>query len=790
MTLPGFLIFVSSPGDVAEERAIADRVIRRLRDEWDGAVAITGIFWEHEPLLASASFQAQILRPADTDVAVCILWARIGTRLPGDFSRPDGTRFDSGTEFEFEDALDGYRRVGRPDLLVYRKTSEPIVSLRDEQAVLTTLEQKRKLDAFVSRWFHNSEDGTLRAAFHSFDGPARFEELLETHLRKVLDRRFPGVRRQQNHWIHGSPFRGLEAFDFDHAEVFFGRTQATADVLRALRVRRTDGTGFVLVLGASGTGKSSLVRAGVVPMLTQPGVIEGARVWRRAAVRPGESPLAAITNARGREDADDIHVVLVADQMEELFTNEDLDLSAREQFVEELEKAASDPTVWVLATMRSDYYARCEELPRLASLKAGAGEYHLLPPARAEIAEMVRLPVRAAGLRLEEQGHEGASLEDQLLEAASGQQGALPLLEFTLDQLFTNRSADGLLTLAAYEALGGVEGALSTRAEAAFKALPAQTRDALPEVLRAVARVSSDLTSELPSRRAAVLDRMSLPARRLVDAFIAERLFVAERAPDGLSTVTVAHEALFRHWPRVAEWFDSDREFLRLRARVESASVVWNDEGRSDQFLLAPGKPLTDAEHMVQRPGSQLHEDVRAFVQRSVDVAQAARRRQRVIRAAAVMVLALTSVAGFALWRRAEGLRQESERQHAGTLRVAELLAAEGLPLAIPGDTLLDDQVQLVRALVRELASQGFRGTVRLSPNFGRFQPVPRSDPVTRQLRAVAAAQSESGARIEVVAPASEALFAPYPQGGRPADWKASAQRNHRVGVMLIPAEP
>ena len=223
---------------------------------------------------------------------IAILWSRLGTRLPKDFRRADGSRYESGTEYEFEDAVQSFRATGKPHMLVYRKTATPSVSLDDEQALLERVEQKRKLDNFVSRWFHDAEDGSLKAAFHPFESPSDFEQLLENHLHRLIDRMLPdaGTTGEATPavWKQGSPFRGLQTFDFEHAPIFFGRTRAIADVLQALRQQAADGRAFVLVIGMSGGGKSSLARAGVLPMLTQPGVIEGIGVWRRAVFRPSD----------------------------------------------------------------------------------------------------------------------------------------------------------------------------------------------------------------------------------------------------------------------------------------------------------------------------------------------------------------------------------------------------------------------------------------------------------------------------------------------------------------------
>ena len=153
-------IFISSPGDVFEERPIPNRVIDRLQSEFAGRIVLQSVLWENEPLVATANFQEQIVKPSDTDVVIAILWSRLGTRLPKGFTRPDGSRYDSGTEFEFEEAIEGFRKNGRPDLLEYRKTAPPSVRLDDETELMARLEQKKKLDKFVEKWFHDKTEGS------------------------------------------------------------------------------------------------------------------------------------------------------------------------------------------------------------------------------------------------------------------------------------------------------------------------------------------------------------------------------------------------------------------------------------------------------------------------------------------------------------------------------------------------------------------------------------------------------------------------------------------------------
>ena len=158
-----FRIFVSSPGDVSEERALAERVIVRLAREWP-AVPVEPFLWEHEPLLATSAYQDQIdriCRPSDTDVVVCLLWCRFGTRLPKGLTRPDGSPYGSGTEYELEDAAAGHERTRkRPALLLYKRTAKLLVDIEDAR-YLDRKQQKDDTGARVPA--HPRAPGDLRA---------------------------------------------------------------------------------------------------------------------------------------------------------------------------------------------------------------------------------------------------------------------------------------------------------------------------------------------------------------------------------------------------------------------------------------------------------------------------------------------------------------------------------------------------------------------------------------------------------------------------------------------------
>ncbi|MEQ9562132.1 MAG: tetratricopeptide repeat protein, partial [Woeseiaceae bacterium] len=530
-------------------------------------------------------------------------------------------------------------------------------------------------------------------AFHAFEAPSDFENILENHLHRLIDRQIPqsvsSTSEARAVWKKGSPFRGLAAFEFEHAPVFFGRTRAVSGILQALRDQAAAGKSFVLVLGMSGGGKSSVVRAGVLPMLTRPGVIEGVTVWRRAVYRPtdvrgdlfaglakallrehalpsleadgtgpeelaqilADSPQAAtslIKGALAREQANggNARLALVIDQMEEMYTQEEVLPKHRKAFVDVLDSLARCGKVWVIGTLRSDFYPRLGNLPKLVELKEGNGQYDLMAPTASEIGQMIRLPTRAAGLRFEEDAASSERLDDRLRDAAAEHPEVLPLLQFTLEELYQRRTDDGMLTLAAYRELGGVEGSLAQRAETVFKDLPDDVEAELPKVLNALVSVEHDGHETIGRKRAPWSDASTGKSRELIETFVKNRLFVTELADDGSAVVTVAHEALLWHWPRVKDWVAQNRENLRIRSRISAAAERWQAEHQRVDLLLPAGKPLVEAESLLEH-GIELNEDEAAYIRASV---AKAKRVQKIKAIVVATVAVLGIVAAWSAW--------------------------------------------------------------------------------------------------------------------------------------------
>jgi Caspase domain len=664
-------IFISSPSDVRPERLTAERVIERLGREFVSHLDVRAILWEREPLLSSEHFQEHIPPPHESDVVVVILWSRLGVLLPaGQYTGPISKSPVTGTEWEFEDALASHRERQLPDLLFYRKQAEITAGLSDRKLLEDRLAQFDGVESFVRRWFLAADGASFTAAIHAFADTAEFEERLETHLRALLRKRIgdsAGAENREVRW-HQAPFRGLMSFEYEHAPVFFGRSKARSNLRNLLAERIGAGNAFILVMGASGSGKSSLIKAGLLPDLSLPGMIGQVGLCRTAILRPSDAegdPLRALALALLgatalpelrdlRYDADSLlrllraapddadlvirqglaeaaargrlteraqaRLAIVVDQLEELFTLGALAPAERQTFVRALKALARCGSVWILAAMRSDFFDRLETLPILAECTSDGGRYLLLPPSDSEIGQIIRQPAREAGLAFEV-NEEGIGLDAVIQEAATKNRTALPLLSFLLDQLWQRRTDDGQLTFAAYQALGGLEGALGQRAEENFQKLAPDVQAALPGVLRALVTVAEGTGRNATARPAPLSAFPAGSARRvLVDALISPeaRLLLAERE-GGEARVRISHEALLTHWPRAREQIAEDMQDLRLRARLEGAADLWSAANRSDRhsLLLRRGKPLSEAEDLLRRRREDLSPILTNFIEAS-----------------------------------------------------------------------------------------------------------------------------------------------------------------------------
>ncbi len=294
-------VFVSSPADVKVERQRIDQVAKRLNHAFDGRVKIEAVRWEERIYSSHTTFQAQIIDAAQCDLVIAIFWSRLGTPLPEQFARMEsGERYPSGTAYEVLSALEARKKGDRPDVYVFRKTAPPASDSEEARG------QRKDLTAFFARWFQ-TPDGQFLRAYHRFSGPDEFEALVERLLNDWVAVHVP--RDSTRIWpfeVKGSPFRALLPFDAKHAAIFFGRDRKVTRAIEQLQsvgqARRSTRAGprnvpFLLIVGESGSGKSSLMRAGLAPRLTAPGVVPTVDVWRTAIARIGDDPNPFLTLA-------------------------------------------------------------------------------------------------------------------------------------------------------------------------------------------------------------------------------------------------------------------------------------------------------------------------------------------------------------------------------------------------------------------------------------------------------------------------------------------------------------
>jgi WD40 repeat protein/class 3 adenylate cyclase len=504
------------------------------------------------------------------------------------------------------------------------------------------------------------------------------------------------------------PYRGLLAYEPDDSDLFFGREELVDSLLARLAHAP-----WLALVGASGSGKSSVLRAGLVAALRR-GALRGSAAWPLTVFTPGSRPLselavrlAELSGGSATEILADLEreprtvdlvarrvtveggrVVLAIDQFEELFTL-CRDGDERERFVGSLlyAAAAPDSRVTVVVSLRADFFGHCAEQPGL--VEAFDANSALVPPmGERDLRLAIERPARAVGLRL------APGLTETLLRDALGEPGALPLVSHALLETWRRRLGR-TLTLDSYVASGGVRGAIARTAEATYVD---QLDDAGRDVARRIFLRLTELGEgvEDTRRRAPLTELTALGPD--VDAVLAT-LASARLVTLSETTAEVAHEALLREWPRLRGWLDEDRAGLQVHRRLTETAAAWDAGGR-DPDELYRGARLAAAEEWSDAHPAELTRVEQELIDASRDRHQSELRRQaranRRLRGLLVgtgVLLVAAVIAGLFAARQAQ--RADDERAAADARRVgAQALAAddidEALLLAVEG-VRLDD---------------------------------------------------------------------------------------------------
>jgi tetratricopeptide (TPR) repeat protein len=450
------------------------------------------------------------------------------------------------------------------------------------------------------------------------------------------------------------PYRGLEYFDVGHAPYFCGREGLTDWLLEKLRpsTRLAEANRFLAIVGASGSGKSSLARAGLLARLKQ-GALEGSAAWPVAICRPGRDPLESLARALASaglveqdpraaldfkaallQDRTALHLtarlkvhedrrlVVLVDQFEEVFTLCGQD-ELRRAFVDNLLHAGLVPQgrTLVLLTMRADFYGKCAGD---AALSAALSDHQELVGAMSaeELQAAIAWPAQRAGCEFE------PGLVELLVREVQHQPGGLPLLQHALLELWRRRQGRRL-TLRAYQESGGVAGALQKRADQVYEQLPGAQQEICRRIFLRLTQPgegTEDTKRRVPLGELEPAQGTLAAVEQVVQALadVNTRLVTTEGAadrPEG-QWVEVAHEALIRGWPRLRDWIEADRSALRTQRRLTEAAQQWHEGGQDDSFLYA-GSRLAAAREWAAAHPDDINPREKAFL------AASARRRQR-----------------------------------------------------------------------------------------------------------------------------------------------------------------
>jgi uncharacterized protein YjbI with pentapeptide repeats len=432
-----------------------------------------------------------------------------------------------------------------------------------------------------------------------------------------------------------NPYRGLSAFQEEDQLFFFGREIFTAQL-----VERVQQKPLVAVLGPSGSGKSSIVFAGLVPKLKRLGR------WCFASFRPGKDPFLGLASVlvplyetdlnkteqlgatrslsislrEGRYPLSDVlhlihqthlnsRLLIVADQFEELYTL-CRDTDTRQQFLDMLLETlgtASEASSHLVLTMRADFLGQALLYPQFGDALQGTIEL-LRPMNPHELRMAIEKPAELLEVHFE------PGLIERILEGGRNEPGNMPLLEFALTALW-EQQIQGELAHTAYETVGRVEGALSNHADEIFKGLSESKQVQARRIFIQLVRPGEGTED---TRRLAYRHELSEEDWLLVQRLASERLVVTNRDPVGQETVEIAHEALIRGWEHLKEWMDQNRDFRAWQERLRIALHQWQDSTQQDKGLLLRGKPLADANRWLAERGVDLGTAERDFIQASV----------------------------------------------------------------------------------------------------------------------------------------------------------------------------
>lgn len=645
-------VFVSSPGDVRQERMIAKKVISELGKKYQDYVSLEAILWEDLPLEATASFQEGIdyfLDQAPIDIAIFILWSRLGSTLGTSYLKADGSPYASGTEYEFDMMYTLWERTQRPKIMVYVKDTEPQYgSGLNSTDIRGLLAQKDRLDRFIEEKFRDRETGT-NYAYTQYDKQQTFEERLKSHLENLIRSQI-GYDVTIREW-EGNPYVGLRSYNSDESSIYCGRKGLVYDIVGKLLLVSDGGDKPTLfVLGESGSGKSSLVKAGILPQL----MIEttGETSYNPIIVSPSsfagriydglvelflrchpflEGNPVAMDLRNGIpdnynfqylrhalcENVSSVTPIIFIDQFEEMFSDNQITMEERKRCLQLLRGLSETRQVFMIFSMRNDFYSRFTSYPELGTIKNLSIVYDIPNVTAADIAEIVEEPARKANLHWE-RNEKGISLSKRIIEDAARLQN-LPLIEFALSELYKQCSEAGEMTFDAYRRIGYLKGAVIQYANNFYTSLSSEEQGAFNAILNSVIAVSDEIGMVYVRKTASRSNLEKDPLqKKVVQKLVDAHLFVAGKDVNGVPTVTIVHEILLTSWDIVKEWCKQHHDFLQRNDHYEKLARYWKSNGCRKNDLILERSALLEAEYFMYHHEADIHPVTFEFLDKSL----------------------------------------------------------------------------------------------------------------------------------------------------------------------------
>ncbi len=635
-------IFISSPSDVQQERVIARNVIDELNRRFSQHAVLEVLMWEDFPLTVDSTFQEGInyfLEEDIIDIAIFILWSRLGTPLCTRFQKSDGTPYQSGTEYEFDLMMNLFKEKGSPRILTYVKKSEEIPNATNLGELKEFLRQKDLVDAFLQEHFRDEETKS-NYAYLQFGEHTSFEQKLRTHLTELV-KKIVGNVFEVREW-EGNPYVGLNSFTYDQSSIFFGRKQLLYETVSQI-IDRNDNSikRSLLLLGESGSGKSSFVKAGLLPffckerekgyVIVSPAMFSGnmynglidlivqyySFLAKDPFIEEIREKIDEHTNFKHLAHALDTNphedTIFYIDQFEELFTDAQISEEEQKKVILLLQGIVSTQRLPLFVSMRNDFYNRLAAHGGLSKRKEHCIVVDIPTIGIQEIVDIVSEPARKACLKWE-LDDEGNTLNKKIIKDATAIKD-LPLIEFALSELYKLRDKEDCLTFAAYDKIGGLNGAIVQYVNAFYQSLNDSEKKALSEMLGFVIAVSSAEKNTYVRKTSLQKNvQHSDVHKALLAKLIHAHIFISGKDHTGEATFTIAHEVLIEKWNVINNWVQQQKEYLISNTHYEQRAQHWIQDGKPPKDLIHDATALLEAEYFYYNYQKLASEDTNAFL--------------------------------------------------------------------------------------------------------------------------------------------------------------------------------